>query len=52
MSINKFGAKMQMRSFYLKEEEEQDGNEYRCPICISRIDKFGYCACGSNIGVS
>lgn len=26
--------------------------EYRCPICISRIDEFGYCACGGNLGVS
>lgn len=26
--------------------------EYRCPICISRIDEFEYCACGGNLGVS
>jgi hypothetical protein len=32
-------------------EEDQD-EEYRCPICNSRIDEFGYCACGGNLGVS
>jgi hypothetical protein len=32
--------------------EEEDDDEYRCPICISRIDEFGYCACGGNLGVS
>jgi hypothetical protein len=34
------------------EEAEEDDDEYRCPICISRIDEFGYCACGGNLGVS
>jgi hypothetical protein len=24
----------------------------RCPICDSRIDEFGYCACGGNLGIS
>lgn len=27
-------------------------DEHRCPICNSRIDEFGYCACGGNLGVS
>ena len=22
-----------------------------CPFCNSRIDEFGYCACGGNLGV-
>jgi hypothetical protein len=34
-----------------REEGDQD-KEYRCPICNSRIDEFGYCACGGNLGVS
>jgi hypothetical protein len=29
-----------------------EGNEELCPICDSRIDEFGYCACGGNLGVS
>jgi hypothetical protein len=29
-----------------------DDDEGRCPICVSRIDEFGYCACGGNLGVS
>jgi hypothetical protein len=33
-------------------EEGDQGEEYRCPICNSRIDEFGYCACGGNLGVS
>ncbi|MGA7602715.1 MAG: hypothetical protein WBM37_08975 [Nitrososphaeraceae archaeon] len=33
------------------EGEDQD-YEYRCPMCNSRIDEFGYCACGGNLGVS
>jgi hypothetical protein len=33
------------------EEEDQD-DEYRCPMCNSRIDEFGYCACGGNLGIS
>jgi hypothetical protein len=38
--------------------EETERNEDResyvelCPICSSRIDEFGYCACGGNLGVS
>ena len=32
-------------------EGDQD-EEYRCPLCNSRIDEFGYCACGGNLGVS
>ena len=31
---------------------EDDDDDYRCPICISRIDEYGYCACGGNLGVS
>ena len=35
------------------EKEEEDDDEYhRCPICNSRIDEFGYCACGGNLGIS
>ena len=33
------------------EGEDQD-YEYMCPMCNSRIDEFGYCACGGNLGVS
>jgi hypothetical protein len=33
-------------------EEDDDDDDYSYPICISRIDEFGYCACGSNLGVS
>ena len=32
--------------------EDQGGDENRCAICNSRIDEFGYCACGGNLGVS
>ena len=33
--------------------ENQGGeDENRCAICNSRIDEFGYCACGGNLGVS
>ena len=32
--------------------KEKDQDEYRCPMCNSRIDEFGYCACGGNLGVS
>jgi hypothetical protein len=35
-----------------EEAREEEDDEYRCPICISRIDEFGYCACGGNLGVS
>jgi hypothetical protein len=37
---------------YGRGEVTEDDEEYRCPICISRIDEFGYCACGGNLGVS
>ena len=30
----------------------EDEDENRCAICNSRIDEFGYCACGGNLGVS
>jgi hypothetical protein len=35
-------------------EGSEDGDTYveLCPICDSRIDEFGYCACGGNLGVS
>ncbi|HZD35364.1 MAG TPA: hypothetical protein VE130_09190 [Nitrososphaeraceae archaeon] len=35
-------------------EGDKDGDAYAelCPICSSRIDEFGYCACGGNLGVS
>jgi hypothetical protein len=33
-------------------ERKEDEEEQRCPICESRIDEFGYCACGGNLGVS
>ena len=32
--------------------EEESDDEYRCPVCNSRIDEFGYCACGGNLGIS
>jgi hypothetical protein len=35
-----------------EEEGEDDDDEYQCPICNSRIDEFGYCACGGNLGIS
>jgi hypothetical protein len=42
---------------YGTEERAQDDNDHeddkgRCPICNSRIDEYGYCACGGNLGVS
>jgi hypothetical protein len=37
---------------YGRGEVAEDDDKYRCPICISRIDEFGYCACGGNLGVS
>ena len=37
---------------YGRGEVAEDDEEYRCPICISRIDEFGYCACGGNLCVS
>jgi hypothetical protein len=36
----------------LEGEEDGDNNVELCPICDSRIDEFGYCACGGNLGVS
>jgi hypothetical protein len=33
-------------------EGEDKDDDYRCPMCNSRIDEFGYCACGGNLGVS
>jgi hypothetical protein len=32
--------------------DQGEDNENRCPLCNSRIDEFGYCACGGNLGVS
>jgi hypothetical protein len=33
--------------------EDVDYNRMgKCPFCDSRIDEFGYCACGGNLGVS
>jgi hypothetical protein len=32
-------------------ERDNDDDEYRCPFCRSRIDEYGYCACGGNLGV-
>jgi hypothetical protein len=37
---------------YGRGEIAEDDDDYRCPICISRIDEFGYCACGGNLGIS
>lgn len=33
-------------------EDVRDNEVDLCPICNSRIDEFGYCACGGNLGVS
>ena len=33
-------------------EDQEVGDENRCAICNSRIDEFGYCACGGILGVS
>jgi hypothetical protein len=33
-------------------EAHEGEDENRCAICNSRIDEFGYCACGGNLGVS
>ena len=32
-------------------ETEEDDKLYRCPFCRSRIDEYGYCACGGNLGI-
>jgi hypothetical protein len=39
---------------YGRLEQNENGDTYveLCPICDSRIDEFGYCACGGNLGVS
>lgn len=34
------------------EGREGDSIDDLCPICNSRIDEFGYCACGGNLGIS
>ena len=36
------------------QDVDYDDGHYdsRCPICDSRIDEYGYCACGGNLGVS
>jgi hypothetical protein len=36
----------------LEGREEGDSIDDLCPICNSRIDEFGYCACGGNLGIS
>jgi hypothetical protein len=36
----------------LEGREEGDRIDDLCPICNSRIDEFGYCACGGNLGIS
>jgi hypothetical protein len=33
-----------------KEEIKGHTEQERCPFCDSRIDEFGYCACGSASG--
>jgi hypothetical protein len=35
-----------------RNEDQKGEDENRCAICNSRIDEFGYCACGGNLGVS
>jgi hypothetical protein len=40
------------RVIYGRLEENEDTYRELCPICNSRIDEFGYCACGGNLGVS
>ncbi|HEX7178690.1 MAG TPA: hypothetical protein VF220_03120 [Nitrososphaeraceae archaeon] len=35
-----------------KPAEDVDYNIGECPFCSSRVDEFGYCACGGNLGVS
>lgn len=36
----------------VEKRDQIDEDEYSCPLCNSRIDEFGYCACGGNLGVS
>ena len=31
-------------------EDQEGGDENRYAICNSRIDEFGYCACGGVLG--
>jgi len=52
MFTSRFGAKMPEEVIYGSGEGEDQDDEYRCPMCNSRIDEFGYCACGGNLGVS
>jgi hypothetical protein len=33
------------------ETGEIDDDDYICFFCRSRIDEYGYCACGGNLGV-
>ena len=33
-----------------KEDTDKAEQEDRCLFCDSRIDEFGYCACGSALG--
>lgn len=33
-------------------KDVRDNDVDLCPIGNSRIDEFGYCACGGNLGVS
>jgi hypothetical protein len=36
-----------------KDAEDVDYDSFgECLFCSSRIDEFGYCACGGNLGVS
>jgi hypothetical protein len=36
-----------------KDAEDVDYDSFgECPFCSSRIDEFGYCVCGGNLGVS
>jgi DNA-directed RNA polymerase subunit RPC12/RpoP len=36
---------------YGRGEVAEDDDDYRCANCNSRIDEFGYCACGGNLGI-
>jgi hypothetical protein len=48
-----WGKNVEEVSYGGKGTEDQRGeDENRCAICNSRIDEFGYCACGGNLGVS
>lgn len=52
MYTNRCGAKIQTRLSMVESGGQGEEDEHRCPICNSRIDEFGYCACGGNLGVS